>query len=37
MEKNPERYRWIQSHTTFDYIHPRKNKMYDLLIKNYTY
>lgn len=33
MEKNPEKYRWIQPHTTFDYIHPRENKMYDLPIR----
>lgn len=33
MEKSPERYRWIQPHTTFDYIHPRENKMYDLPIR----
>lgn len=33
MEKNPERYRWIQHYTTFDYIYPRENKMYDLSIR----
>lgn len=33
MEKNPEKYRWIHPHTTFDYIHPRENKMYDLPIR----
>ena len=26
----PERYRWIQPHTTFDYIAPKDPKMYDL-------
>ena len=26
----PERYRWIQPHTTFDYISPKDPKMYDL-------
>lgn len=25
-----DRYRWIQPHTTFDYLLPRENKMYDL-------
>lgn len=33
IQKNPERYRWIQPHTTFDYIHSGKNKMYDLPIR----
>ena len=26
----PERYRWIQPHTTFDYIAPKAPNMYDL-------
>ena len=26
----PERYRWIQPHTTFDYIKPKQSNMYDL-------
>ena len=26
----PERYRWIQPHTTFDYIAPKDSAMYDL-------
>jgi len=26
----PERYRWIQPHTTFDYIAPKDPAMYDL-------
>ena len=26
----PERYRWIQPHTTFDYIAPKDSTMYDL-------
>ncbi len=30
IKENPERYRWIQSHTTFDYLSPRDNKMYDI-------
>lgn len=33
MQKHPERYRWIQPHTTFDYIRPREDKMYDLPIR----
>lgn len=27
---HPERYRWIQPHTTFDYIKPKESHMYDL-------
>lgn len=27
---HPERYRWIQPHTTFDYIKPKESNMYDL-------
>lgn len=30
IKKNPDRYRWIQPHTKFDYLMPRENKMYDL-------
>jgi len=30
IQENPDRYRWIQAHTTFDYLLPRENKMYDL-------
>lgn len=30
IKENPERYRWIQPHTTFDYLAPRDNKMYDI-------
>lgn len=33
IQKNPERYRWIQPHTTFDYLCPREDKMYDLPIR----
>ena len=29
-KKYPERYRWIQPHTTFDYIAPKAPNMYDL-------
>lgn len=30
--ENPDRYRWIQTYTTFDFLLllPRENKMYDL-------
>lgn len=30
LEKFPTRYRWIQPHTTFDYIKPKESKFYDL-------
>ena len=30
LESNPERYRWIQPHTTFDYIKHKQSNMYDL-------
>lgn len=30
MKKNPNRYRWIQPHTTFDYLLTRENKLYDM-------
>ncbi len=33
IKENPERYRWIQSHTTFDYIQPKSDAMYDLPIR----
>ena len=28
--KYPNRYRWIQPHTTFDYIKAKESKLYDL-------
>ena len=30
LESHPERYRWIQPHTTFDYIGRKQSNMYDL-------
>ena len=30
IQENPLRYRWIQPHTTFDYLMSRENRMYDL-------
>lgn len=33
MRIDPHRYRWIQQHTTFDYLHPRENKLYDIPIR----
>lgn len=30
LHSNPERYRWIQPHTTFDYIQLRQSNLYDL-------
>ncbi len=30
IKKNPNKYRWIQPHTTFDYLQPKENKMFDL-------
>ena len=30
LEKFPTQYRWIQPHTTFDYIKPKESKFYDL-------
>jgi hypothetical protein len=30
IKKYPERYRWIQPHTTFDYIKPKNSTFYDL-------
>ncbi|MGN6713045.1 IS4 family transposase [Anaerocolumna jejuensis] len=33
IKENPERYRWIQPHTTFDYIQPKSDTMYDLPIR----
>ena len=30
LNKYPTRYRWIQPHTTFDYIKPKESKFYDL-------
>ena len=33
IHENPHRYRCIQPHTTFDYLLPRENKMYDLKLR----
>jgi len=33
IKENPERYRWIQPHTTFDYIQPKSDAMYNLPIR----
>lgn len=33
IKENSERYRWIQPHTTFDYIPPKSDTMYDLPIR----
>lgn len=33
MRVDPYRYRWIQQHITFVYLHPRENKLYDLPIR----
>lgn len=33
LQENPYRYRFIQPHTTFDYILSRENKMYDLKLR----
>ena len=33
MRVDPYRYRWIQQHTTFDYLHPRENRLYDIPIR----
>lgn len=33
MKKDPYRYRWMQPHTTFDYLLPRENKLYDMPIR----
>lgn len=33
IQENPDRYRYIQPHTTFDYLLPRENKMYDLKLR----
>jgi hypothetical protein len=33
IKENPERYRWIQPHTTFDYIQQKSDTMYDLPIR----
>lgn len=33
MRIDPHRYCWIQQHTTFDYLHPRENKLYDIPIR----
>ena len=30
LKEHPERYRWIQPHTTFDYIKPKESQFYDL-------
>lgn len=31
IKANPERYRWLQPHTTFDYIDRKQDNMYGLL------
>lgn len=33
IKENPDKYRWIQPHTTFDYLLAKENKMYDLKIR----
>lgn len=33
INENPNRYRWIQPHTTFDYLEPKEDKLYDLPIR----
>ena len=33
MAEDPSRYRWIQPHTTFDYLNPKEDKLYDLPIR----
>lgn len=33
IEKYPNRYRWIQPHTTFDYIKAKESKLYDLTFR----
>lgn len=33
IQKEPNRYRWIQPHTTFDYLKPKEDKLYDLSIR----
>lgn len=33
IKKDPNRYRWIQPHTTFDYLKPKEDKLYDLPIR----
>ena len=33
IKKDPNRYRWIQPHTTFDYIKPKEDNLYDLPIR----
>lgn len=33
IKKDANRYRWIQPHTTFDYLQPKENKMYDLNLR----
>lgn len=33
IKKDSNRYRWIQPHTTFDYLQPKEDKMYDLNLR----
>lgn len=33
IEKEPNRYRWIQPHTTFDFLQPKEDKLYDLPVR----
>ena len=33
MKEEPTRYRWIQPHTTFDYINPKEDRLYDIPIR----
>lgn len=33
INKDPNRYRWIQPHTKFDYIKPKEDKLYDIPIR----
>lgn len=33
IKKEPNRYLWIQPHTTFDYLKPKEDKLYDLPIR----
>lgn len=33
LKKDPIRYRWIQPHTTFDYLYPKDDRLYDLCFR----
>lgn len=33
MKEEPTRYRWLQPHTTFDYINPKEDRLYDIPIR----